>query len=87
LVFGYNLFTEKKKDLFFAIKSNFFVIGYLLAIVFVKYLHQGGKISFPIDNALIIAISYFACSVFVKKKSSKKEIEGNLKRVTTESAS
>jgi len=87
LVVGYNLFTEKKEDLFSAIRSNFFVIGYLLAIVFVKYLHQGEKISFPIDNALIIAISYFACSVFVKQKSSKKEIGDNLKRVTTESAS
>ena len=87
LIVGYNLFVENKSvNLFVALKSNFFVIGYLLAVLFVKYLHHSKMVSFPIDNALIIAISYVACRIFVEQKVSKKEIEENLKRVSAESA-
>ena len=47
-------------------------------------LNQEELISFPIDNLLVIAISCFACKIFIANSISKKEIENNLKRVVSE---
>lgn len=81
----YSLFVEKKPANFFSnFKSNFFIIGYLLALISVKYLHQMKLISFPFDNLLIIILSCIACKIFIAKKIGKNEIEENLKRVAAE---
>jgi len=85
LVAVHNLLIEKKSEnLFLELKNNFFITGYLLAMLAVKYLRYKNLISFPVDNLLIIAISYFACKIFIKTKVSKQEIEGNLQRVAVE---
>ena len=87
IVVGHNLFVDRKPiKLFSAIKTNFFVIAYLLAIVAVKYLHKTHLIAFPIDNFLIIIISCFACKMFVDNKITKKEIGNNLDKIAAENA-
>ncbi len=83
LILIHNLLIEKKST---HLKSNFFISGYLLALLAIKYLHSQKMLSFPIDNLLVIAISYLACNIFVGKKVSKKEIQNNLKRISNEQA-
>jgi amino acid transporter len=85
LIAVHNLFVEEKSvNLFSTFKNNFFVPSYLLALLAIKYLNQEELISFPIDNLLVIAISCFACKIFIANSISKKEIENNLKRVVSE---
>ncbi len=87
IIIGYNLFVDKKPSkLFNAIKINFFVIGYLLAILAVKYLHKIHLVAFPIDNLLVAVIACAACKIFVDSKIDKKEISDNLKKIAAENA-
>ncbi len=85
IIVVYNIFVEKKPANFFTtFKNNFFIIGYLLLLVAIKYSHQIKLISFPFDNLLIIIFSCIACKIFIAKKISKNEISDNLKRVAAE---
>ncbi|MSP33861.1 MAG: APC family permease [Rickettsiales bacterium] len=86
IIFGYNLFVDKKPSkLINALKTNFFVIAYLLVIVAVKYLHREHLVAFPIDNLLIIIISCASCKIFISNKIDKEEIQKNLKKSAAES--
>lgn len=85
IIVGYNFFVDKKSsNLINALKTNFFVIAYLLAIVAVKYLHKEHLIAFPIDNLFIVAISCAACKIFVFNKIDKSEIQKNLQKIAVE---
>jgi len=88
LILGYNLFVDKKTaNLFRALKANFFVIAYLLAILAIKYLHKNHLVAFPIDNLLVAITSIISCKIFILHKINKKEIDKNLQKITTENIS
>jgi amino acid transporter len=85
LIVIYNLFIDKNKSsLSMALKENFFVVAYLLAMLVVKYLHKIEVVSFPLDNVLIIVISCIACKIFIGKKINKEEIARNIERIKAE---
>lgn len=85
VIMFHNLFIEKKSETLSAsFRSNFYIIAYLLSLYLIKFMHHNKVISFPIDNLLVIIVSYFVCRVFVKNKVSRKEIENNLHRVVNE---
>ena len=87
LIVVYNWFIDKKPSgLVASFKTNFFIAGYLLTLTAVKYLHQIKLIAFPVDNLLVIIISYATCKIFIINKSAKEEIINNLKRIANENA-
>ena len=85
IIIGHNFFIDKKPaKIFSALKENFFVIGYLLALVLVKYLHKLQLVTFPIDDLLVVIIACAACKIFVSNKVDKAEIEKNLQKIAIE---
>ncbi len=87
LIVIHNLFIDKTSDgLFVSLKTNFFIVGYLLGMLAIKYAHQNKLVSFPIDNLLVILVSCIACKIFVASKVSRKEIESNLNRIAHENS-
>jgi len=85
IIVGHNLFVDKRPTkLFGAIKANFFVVAYLLAILAVKYSHKEHFVAFPIDNFLVTIISLFACKMFVDNKINKQKISENLNKISAE---
>ncbi len=87
IIIGHNFFIDKKPaKIFSALKENFFVIGYLLALVAVKYLHKIQLVTFPIDDLLVVIIACAACKIFVSNKVDKVEIEKNLQKIAIENS-
>lgn len=77
-IISYNLIIEKHavklKD---SLKNNFFISGYLLSLILIKYMHQLSLIIFPYDNLLVIMSSLVACKVFVSSKINTAEVNSN----------
>jgi amino acid transporter len=85
IICAYNFFIEKKAvSLFASFKNNFFILGYLLTIVLIKYIRQSGFIPFPLDNVVVVIASLFACRVFIANKINGAEINNNLIRFSNE---
>ncbi len=81
----YNLLIEKQAvRLSVSLKNNFFIVGYLLSLALVKYMHQAKLIIFPVDNLLVIVISLIACKIFITNKINATEISDNFLRFSNE---
>lgn len=81
----HSLFIEKKlASLLINFRKNFFVVGYLILLVVLKYMHQAQLISFPLDNLLVAIFSFWFCKIFVANRINKEEIADNLKKITSE---
>jgi amino acid transporter len=87
LIAIHSLFIDKNPSgLARNIRTNFYVVAYLLTLLLIKYLRQIDSIIFPLDNLLVIIVACFACKIFIKKKISMPEIKANLKKVADENA-
>jgi amino acid transporter len=85
VIISYNtLIDGRHRSLLESLKTNFFVLVYLLEIILIKYLHQINLVSFPFDNFLVIIISLFACKTFINNRINGAEINNNLVRFSTE---
>jgi amino acid transporter len=81
----YNILVERRVvRLSYSLKRNFFVLGYLLSLSLIKYIHQIKLVTFPIDNLLVIMISLIACKIFVVNKVNATEISDNFLRFSNE---
>ena len=86
IVLGYGLVRKHYKQfrLLTVFKDSWIIIGYLLAITFISYLHSIKQVIFPVDNLAIIIVSLIFCKLLVSKRLSRQQIVENIRQIITD---